>query len=632
MIIRWAINSIGYIVAHLPFCVISLICSVTGQFFFFAFRKRQAVIISNLQKAFPEKSLRECKSLAVESSQRMIELGLLSVALPFFSEKKIRKRFKIDPHSFEDFFSKTQGEPTIVLLPHFSQMEAATVLPLFDDRIKSREIGVIYRPFKNPELEQWIKHTRERFGLKLIPRGKGLLQAKDILKRNGIVVLLFDQNARNSGILTDFFGRIASTTNLPNVLYKHFHCPVFMLYPHRTGTFQSTCYLEQLVLSPCDNPDNVDRITTAMNLWLEQKLCSDRSVCCDWLWVHNRWHACDEKQNWLGLRNFRNIIDNHKLNKTFRVFVRVPNWLGDLIMAVPFIRAIRTTRPDAEITLLTRPHFIDFVKLITQQYSNCADYVMPIKKLRIRNFFEFFLQFWQYRKLSPDVLIFVLAGTHRRIITTVLRPKLSYYFSIVKKRFFRCSENSSRKEAHQIDDLNCFLQNMGYDGGPDLSTLTTNILKQNAIGLICGSANTPAKRWPIKHWVQLITQLLEITDADLVLFGTQNDREITQKIKAAFLNQPRVINRAGNTNLCQFFYELGACRCVIGNDTGGVHLSHFQGIPTIILFGPTHPDKTCPKFNAPVCALVAPDFSDIATLQPYTVIAQIQKWMTDKII
>ena len=309
------INIVGALIAYLPRCAIALICNFVGYFFFVAFRRRRAVLISNFEKAFPKKTREECKLIALESAQRMVELGLLSVVLPFWSEEKIRRSFKVDD-SLAEFINQTENKPAIVLLPHFSQMEAMTVLPLIDARLREREIGVIYRPFKNLGLERWVKKTRSRFGLTLIPRGtKGLLRAKDILSRNGVVVMLFDQNARNAGVLTDFMGRVASTTRLPNLLYKHFRCPVYMMYPQRTGVFQAMCIFERLSLAHDENPDNTDNITVAMNRWLEKKLQKDRQSCCDWLWVHNRWRVCDDPS---ALSKFRSIVDESKLTSMNR--------------------------------------------------------------------------------------------------------------------------------------------------------------------------------------------------------------------------------------------------------------------------------------------------------------------------
>jgi lauroyl/myristoyl acyltransferase len=256
---------------------------------------------------FPKKTEMECKIIAQASCARMVELGLLAIALPYFSEKRIRRSYQLDDSIGEFFREKENNDGSrIILLPHFSQMEAMTVIPLLDERAKQNEIGVIYRPFNNRALEQFIRKTREKFGLKLLIRGTGFFEAKEILKRNGIVVILFDQNANDWGILATFFGRVASITPLPDLLYKHFRCPIFMLMPQRMGIFRAKCFTEPLHLSK-KNQNKLNNqnqfgsdnycVAKAMNAWLEQKLSSTDAICCDWLWAHNRWHTHDQKHN-----------------------------------------------------------------------------------------------------------------------------------------------------------------------------------------------------------------------------------------------------------------------------------------------------------------------------------------------
>ncbi|MDR2201079.1 MAG: lysophospholipid acyltransferase family protein, partial [Puniceicoccales bacterium] len=295
MITRLLIGSIAHCIAILPEWCVAFLCQILGRFFFLFFRRRRRIILSNLAHTFPEKTETECKIMARISCVRMVELGVLAIVLPYFSEKRIRRSFSLDS-SVEEFFREREQNdgPCIVLLPHFSQMEAMTVIPLLNGAAKGYEIGVIYRPFKNKGLEQWIHKTRERFGLKLLSRKNGFSQAKEILRRRGIVVILFDQNAGEAGILSTFLGRVASTTFLPDLLFRHFHCPVYMFMPQRLGFFRGKCFCERLDLAVAgqDHPGEKDTakkndycVTHAMNTWLERKLLFDYDVCCDWLWA-----------------------------------------------------------------------------------------------------------------------------------------------------------------------------------------------------------------------------------------------------------------------------------------------------------------------------------------------------------
>ncbi|MDR1434787.1 MAG: hypothetical protein LBI77_00040 [Puniceicoccales bacterium] len=629
MIIRLLLPVMGYLVARLPPRCVAFLCQFWGRFFFLFFRKRRCIMLSNLAHAFPDKTQEECEILAQKSCSRMIELGLLAVALPYFSEKRMRQSFQLDASIGEFFSEKEKNDgPRIVLLPHFSQMEAMTILPLLCEGAKKSEIGVIYRPFRSRALERWIRETRERFGLKLLSRGNGFLGAKEILKRRGIIVILFDQNANDWGILSTFFGCIASTTPLPDLLHEYFRCPIYMLMPQRLGIFQAKCSMEYLhchgqILEKSENrePSTGDKygVAKAMNGWLEKKLSSNGDICCDWLWAHNRWHTHDRKHNWLNLSQKRCAIDFSKIEKKIKIFIRMPNWLGDILMAAPFIRAVRRARPDAQITLIVRERFIQFLENLC-----LADCILPIKeKNHPKKYYPrtYYQQLLAYRRLKPDFCIRLtnhsLSGDIEVLFLNA-RHTFSQQFLGKKCPWFSEKITMSRDGpgVHQVKNLQFFAEQMGYRGDWDLKPIHLKIEKLNAIGLICGSENNPKKRWPTQHWIGLIEILLRQTTAHIILFGTGNDVAISQEIKRAFPHENRLIDRTGKTNLFEFFREIATCRFAIGNDTGGVHLSNFLGITTVVLFGPTNPHKTRPFFDAPVHIIPSPDRENFAALVP----------------
>jgi ADP-heptose:LPS heptosyltransferase len=516
--------------------------------------------------------------------------------------------------SIGEFFREKarKNGPRIILLPHFSQMEAMTIIPLLNETARQNEIGVIYRPFKNRALEQFIRKTREKFGIKLLARGSGFLGAMEILKRNGIVVILFDQNANDWGILSTFFGRIASTTPLPDLLYKHFRCPIYGLMPQRLGIFRAKCYVESIDCKSKNSANDNYCVTHAMNAWLEQKLSSNEETCCDWLWAHNRWHTHDQGHNWLNLSQKRCAIDWPKIEKKVKISIRMPNWLGDILMAIPLVKAVRQARPDAQIILLARSHFVQFLENL-----HLADQILPLAK-KSKKYYQ---QHFEYRRLKPDFLIRLVNSTTADIETFILNAThaFSQQFPSKKRPWFstRIFINfDNLQTVHQEKTTQFFAKKMGYQGDWDCHPLDLKVAQSHAIGLICGSENSPAKRWPTPHWIDLVAILLRRTTADIILFGTATDAVITQEIKGKFRNANRVIDRAGETNLPEFVNEIATCKLVIGNDTGGVHLANFLGIPTVVLFGPTNSDKTRPIFDAPVHIIKSPDKNNFAALSP----------------
>ena len=108
----------------------------------------------------------------------------------------------------------------------------------------------------------------------------------------------------------------------------------------------------RLVFTPrVDQPgDSVDAIT-----WKGE--CNDgtqiRKAPEDWFWVHNRWKT--PQPNFLLSHYKRGIYLPPEMTavnlKPFRILIRGANWLGDSIISVPAVRAIKAGRPDAHITI-----------------------------------------------------------------------------------------------------------------------------------------------------------------------------------------------------------------------------------------------------------------------------------------
>src|SRR5205085_7568387 len=116
--------------------------------------------------------------------------------------------------------------------------------------------------------------------------------------------------------------------------------------------------------SPLNSPgDSVESITWKGNARIEQQI---RQMPEDWFWVHNRWKT--PQPNFLLSQYKRGIylppeFPLEKL-KRFRILIRAPNWLGDSVITVPAVRAIKAGRPDAHITIVAPENIGSVWKLV----------------------------------------------------------------------------------------------------------------------------------------------------------------------------------------------------------------------------------------------------------------------------
>lgn len=622
------LQTLGWSLAHTPESILRVISAALG---WLVYLFRQHTFLSNLHHAFPEKTPAKHRELARESARRLIETGLLSLATPFLSEARLKIIITGAP-SFHTAVAQQLADPQPVMLAtaHMAYWEVLASMPLVSQGAFP-EMGAIFRPMDNPSLDAWVKNTRERYGIQMLSRKEGFQEALRIMRRKGMIGLLFDQNAGLQGALSTLFGRVCSTSELSGLLTHKFHARVYAMYSERVDFWRVRLHWDPLSLE-----NSVAGVTLGLNHWLEKKLSESDNFCASWLWAHERWKNQDIPTHRLRLEAKRNLISEDlvihgldQLPRRTRLWIRLPNWLGDVVMALPLLRAVRASRPDAEITLIAQPAFHSLL-----ESWHIAEHLIAVPAQGI----GYFTTFWKLRRRFPDCYL---------LFTNSLRGDLEAWLTRSPQRFGLLRPGKRRPllthryvvpadfdEAnhHQLTLWTQFLQHFGLKSPADLSPLLQPTDHPSlTIGLITGSENNPEKRWPISHWCELINRLP--SEARIILFGTTNDRAITDEISAKVTRS--VENLAGRTTLLEYGDRLVKCSLLITNDTGGMHLANALGTPLIALFGPTNPIRTGPIFSGPTKILQPPGCpahggSSLNELTPQQVLNAIQTLPTAK--
>jgi ADP-heptose:LPS heptosyltransferase len=393
---------------------------------------------------------------------------------------------------------------------------------------------------------------------------------------------------------------VCSTTELPGLLAAKFGAELRTFYPRRTAFWRVTFESD-----PVPNDGTAAGATLALNRWLEGAL-ADEDLCASWLWAHDRWRNQDIPTLRLRLESKRDLVRADlrarglsRLPRNTRFWIRLPNWLGDVAMAGPLLRAVRESRPDAEITLLAQRAFVPLLETL-----GLADRVRALPGRGA----GYFAHFAPLRSSYPDVWI---------LLTNSLRGDLEARIAGCPQRFgieragrrrpllthaYRVPEGFDEAHHHQVELWDNFLRHFGLNAPLDCSPLAAPALRAGAagppagarlpVGLIAGSENDPAKRWPVGHWRRLVEAL---PGERFILFGTRGDAATTARIAEGFPSE-RVSNLAGATSLPEFAGALLGCRLLVTNDTGGMHLANALGVPLVGLFGPTNPVRTGPVY------------------------------------
>ena len=262
-VLLFSLKFLGWLTARAPESGLRLLAVVLGDGIFFLLPRRRRLVLSNLHHAFPEKPASWHRRIGRESCRRLIETGLLSLATPYLAEDRLRTLLTVSPELLAVYGRHaTDPAATLICSPHIAYWETQTAQPLLIPGTFP-EFGIIFRPLDNPTANAFVVGSRERFGMKLLSRKTGFAEALKILRRQGFVGVLFDQNAGLQGALTTLFGRVCSTTELPGLMAEKFSARVFGIYPRRLGFWRV-----EIGCAPIAHDNSSTGVTLALNRWL----------------------------------------------------------------------------------------------------------------------------------------------------------------------------------------------------------------------------------------------------------------------------------------------------------------------------------------------------------------------------
>lgn len=202
----------------------------------------------------------------------------------------------IDLNGLEQLLAKfrSEGKGSVGITMHFGNWEWANVGTV----MAGGRGGSIARPLDNPRVNEFVRRIRERNGQRILDKQGALRKALGILRENGAVCVLNDQDAGPTGLMSPFLGKPASTLTLPIELAIRTGAPFFVaaIMRNESGTGKRFSYVFSPVVfrsdPEADTQAEIRRFADGMNEELGKLIMKAPD---QWFWIHRRWKS-DGKQ------------------------------------------------------------------------------------------------------------------------------------------------------------------------------------------------------------------------------------------------------------------------------------------------------------------------------------------------
>lgn len=313
--------------------------------------------------------------------------------------------------------------------------------------------------------------------------------------------------------------------------------------------------------------------------------------------------------------------------------------LGDMLCAVPALRALRAGLPEARITLAGLPWAADFAR----RFADCVDDfvafpghpALPEQAARA----ELLPAFYRSMRSHRLDLAVQLHGDGRISNGIVRRfgARLMAGFAPAGGAAARCGRFLAYPDAgHESERLSGLVHALGLPraaGGSAFPLLPGDFSELAASGLAAGlvpgnylclhpGARSADRRWPAACFAEVGERLASETGLAVVLTGSGNERELAAGVARRM--QAPVRNAAAPVSIGAMAALLSGARLLVCNDTGVSHIAAGLGLPSVVIFSNSDMDRWAPPDTGRHAAVRDPAGTRVAA-----VLAQARRLLED---
>lgn len=264
--------------------------------------------------------------------------------------------------------------------------------------------------------------------------------------------------------------------------------------------------------------------------------------------------------------------------------------IGDFILTLPAIAALRRQFPEAHLEVLGYPHIVQLAIA-----GGLVDQASPIEARALASFFARNGQLpgdWTDYFSEFDLIVSYLYDPDEIFRTNIGRCSPAQFIAGPHRPDERGQTHAARLYLQPLERLAIFdadpVPRLHLSAAASAAAAGTARRSEPSgaprLGLHPGSGSE-RKNWPEERWAQLVQKLIDLTGFNLVLVGGEAEGERLQRLSAAL--PPARVRVAQSLPLAELARLLSGCRGFIGHDSGISHLAAALDLAVLLLWGDT---------------------------------------------
>jgi heptosyltransferase-2 len=251
--------------------------------------------------------------------------------------------------------------------------------------------------------------------------------------------------------------------------------------------------------------------------------------------------------------------------------------IGDFILTLPVLTALRANFPETQLQVLGYPHIAQLAVA-----GGLADAVRYIEGRALAGFFArggtLDLELCNYFA-GFHIIVSYLYDPDEIFATNVRRTSTAQFITGPHRPDETRGLHAAELLLQPLERLAIF----GADPVPRLP-IAVPIASSSPLALHPGSGSEK-KNWPEARWAELLKRLIEETSIHLLLVGGEAEGGRLERL--AQMAPPHRVEVARGLPLAELAERLRGCRGFVGHDSGITHLAAALGLPAVVLWGPT---------------------------------------------